>query len=319
TLTKREPEFVWELKQSALRCKLINEQRKAKGLSPLGGAFHRARSSGDKANDGGSGGREARDGDAAASADDDDADLAAYSLNLPVAEAPAPQDRASPRKPKRIIEDDEDDDDEDDDDSNNNAGDDNCNSNDSNNKPEDADGLRNVGSDIALDGDPGKVESTESQTAMAVVAEEEEVAKESPVRMEATPATASDGDASSPKRKRRSVLDNDQLAAIIFNDEIGANAVADSSKALQNGLERETEAEPAVAAEQSAEAEMEQEFIVDESALSMFEAALLAKTADASVSELEALGVALGAVVLRRSLEWDRSGMIAELVEVVDK
>jgi hypothetical protein len=40
TLKKREPEFVWELKQSALRCRLLNEQRKKNGLEPLG---HRGR------------------------------------------------------------------------------------------------------------------------------------------------------------------------------------------------------------------------------------------------------------------------------------
>jgi hypothetical protein len=35
TLKKREPEFVWELKQAALRCRLINEQRKKNGLPSL--------------------------------------------------------------------------------------------------------------------------------------------------------------------------------------------------------------------------------------------------------------------------------------------
>ncbi|KAI8850339.1 hypothetical protein BC829DRAFT_166004 [Chytridium lagenaria] len=35
TLKKREPEFVWELKQSALRRKLIDQQRRKDGLAPL--------------------------------------------------------------------------------------------------------------------------------------------------------------------------------------------------------------------------------------------------------------------------------------------
>jgi hypothetical protein len=35
TLKKREPEFVWELQQSALRCRLMEEQRMKEGLPPL--------------------------------------------------------------------------------------------------------------------------------------------------------------------------------------------------------------------------------------------------------------------------------------------
>ena len=41
TLKKREPEFVWELKQAALRCRLINEQRKKNGLPAMGKHAHR--------------------------------------------------------------------------------------------------------------------------------------------------------------------------------------------------------------------------------------------------------------------------------------
>ncbi|KAI9354366.1 hypothetical protein DFJ73DRAFT_827554 [Zopfochytrium polystomum] len=43
TLKKREPEFVWELKQAAFRCRLLNEQRKREGLPELGKRGRRAR------------------------------------------------------------------------------------------------------------------------------------------------------------------------------------------------------------------------------------------------------------------------------------
>ncbi|KAJ3124888.1 ATPase AAA domain-containing protein 2B [Physocladia obscura] len=280
TISKREPEFVWELKQSALRCELVNKQRKAKGLTALGREAEKTRKQlSEAANE-------------SNEIQPEDEEFDALALDLPIEKRQLEPSPPKSAKLRRIVDDDDDDDDDD-----------------QINNP--ASSQQSVNSQSVLE---IQADTVIAETSVNVVATEE-ITHMTSVDVEAT----GDGDiAVADNAARETVVQNDDVS----DDEARRNMDLDNNLAnlfddLPAKEAADTRDKPIVI---DTEDEIEEkEFLLNEHDLSNFEVRLLRTTDGMSVSDLEALSVALSSIVFKFSNDWDRHNMMQELQTVLNR
>ncbi|KAJ3400688.1 ATPase AAA domain-containing protein 2B [Chytriomyces hyalinus] len=294
TLQKNEPQFLWELKQSCMRCNLVNEQRRRRGADILGksrdAALARRKAELDKLNENAALKRSDFDsnGDNGGMEAEDDG------RNTPVGMKDDAGVSSPPSVAKRVIRiiasDDEDDE---------------------------------------ADAQPTSIKPDEKKLALSDESDKSNMV----VDPHHVDKSADDGSNENDVRETVVVADleeNGEAADIdplqnLFQDEMEAQPEVKGQEepVIENVVEPVVDT-AIVMTEEKSDSEMEVEeplpdFIVNENALENLANDLVYRTEDWSVSDLEGLGVALCGAVFRNSASWDRAEMIQELCSVLDK
>ncbi|KAI8616484.1 hypothetical protein BC830DRAFT_1117762 [Chytriomyces sp. MP71] len=290
TLKTSEPQFVWELEQSALRCRLVNQQRRAKGLSLLGREREtipgRRRGQRETVQD--------REEDEEESRKEGQKESEGHMETPPRTamvgeeEGVAPSSASSKRNVRRVIDDSD--------------------------NEEEVEGTSSViGASSAsvqsqtafkngvteMKDEADKGDAMDTETRGSLTRDEVKEGAEAPVdamveEPRETIVQADDED-----------VEEDPLQKIFdLEEDVSVNAINADFIHTQD----ENILEVAIVVE-----EPQRELVVDEAALTAFARDLVDRTHGWSVSDLEALGVALSNVVLRHVNEWDREAMIQDL------
>ncbi|KAJ3234790.1 ATPase AAA domain-containing protein 2B [Chytriomyces hyalinus] len=294
TLQKNEPQFLWELKQSCMRCNLVNEQRRRRGAEILGksrdAALARRKAELDKLNENAA----LKRSDIDSIRDNGDLD-AEDGHNTPLGTNNDAAVTSPPSVAKRVIRviasDDEDDE---------------------------------------ADAQPAIIKPDEKMSASGDFESDKSNMAVDPPKVDKSAEDEPSGD---EIRETVVVADLEENGATdidplqnLFQDEMETQTEVTAQEA-HVGSENIVEPAPdtaVVITDEKSDSEMEVEeplpdFIVNEIALENLANDLVYRTEDWSVSDLEGLGVALCGAVFRNAASWDRAEMIQELCSVLDK
>ncbi|KAJ3331664.1 hypothetical protein HDU76_002579 [Blyttiomyces sp. JEL0837] len=302
TLKRREPEFVWELKQSALRCKIVNEQRKKAGKPVIERSnpiqFQKDESQFvDNGNQ--DKGKETARQSRRIRGEQPDLSLAEVSSLEPLG-------LKSGSKPRRAIIDDDDEEE--------------AVAGPSNAEGEDGDGGSNVvvelpgaATDVEdhmdMDGVGGDSGNVVEGSSMAVDSSEEAASKEAMV-VEVTSENISNAPPAIQAPTPISAFSNQFNVESLLATSVDSKHASSSSTPNGVASQETHNVEATLLSPQKAsgsnsndsamkEPEPPKEFILDESALGDFERRLIHETRNCSVADLEGLAIALSGVVVK--------------------